>query len=155
MKGYIGEAKLKINASEILEYHSAVCILPIVENGDVLLISKTINKIEGWELELPMGDVQYKETSKDAAMRVLLTETGMFANKIEPIGVYNPKGSIIDVVYLFVATDLMDIKTNFVFTTDTRIITLVPNRLAELIRDGVFTQESGIKAFTKFYLSAR
>lgn len=153
MKEYIIEEKLKINESKILKCHSAVCILPIIENGDILMISKMINKLEGWDLELPKGDVQYKEIPKEAAIRVLLTETGMFTNKIEPIGIYNPKGSSIDIIYLFVATELMDIKTNFTFTTDTYIVTLSPERLSELIRDGVFTQESGIKAFTKFYFS--
>ncbi len=155
MKEYIVEEKLKINESKILECHSAVCILPIVENGDILMISKMINKLEGWDLELPIGDVQYKEIPKEAAIRVLLTETGMFTNKIEPIGIYNPKGSSIDIIYLFVATELMDIKTNFTCTTDTHIVTLSPNRLSDLIRDGVFIQESGIKAFTKFYFLVR
>ncbi|MBN2259692.1 MAG: NUDIX domain-containing protein [Clostridiales bacterium] len=155
MKEYNVEENCDLAQKRLLECHTAVCILPIVENGDILLISKLKDLSNQWDLKLPYGDVQYKEQPQEAALRVLLGETGMYTNKIEPIGIYNSKGSIINVVYLFSATNLTDIKKNFTLVKDTHIITLSPNRFSELIREGIFNQEAGIKAFTKFYLSAR
>jgi 8-oxo-dGTP pyrophosphatase MutT (NUDIX family) len=149
------QEKCRISEEELLTYHTRVLILGIDNDGEILVLSKPTRFSDEWLLEMPCGDVLYRERPEDAAVRVLLTETGMLADNIEPLGRYMPRGSIIDVVYLFSAIDLTAIKSPINFSYETQLIRLSPGTLGDLIQEGLFQQEAGIKAFTQFYLPVR
>ena len=141
--------------SELLSTHQRVLILAVADNGNIVLLTKERNCRERWVLEMPCGDLLYRESQKDAAIRVLLTETGLFSDNLQSIGTYNPKGSIIDIIHLFSASNLTEVRTHIGMGYDRHLIEVSPGKLGELIHDGMFCQEPGIKAFTKFYLSVK
>ena len=155
MREYIIEEKCKLMEGQLLECHTKVLVLALDSDGNIIVVSAYQHLKDEWTLELPSGDLLYREQAKDASIRVLLTETGLYAEKLESLGIYNPKSSVIDVIYLFVATDLTNIRSHLQFVFDNRVLRMSPNQLAEMINDGVFVQEAGIKAFTKFYLSLK
>ncbi len=149
------QEKIRVSEEELLTCHTRVLILGIDDEGEVLVLSKPTRFNDERILEMPCGDVLYRERPENAAVRVLLTETGMLADNIEPLGRYTPRGSIIDVVYLFSAVDLTAIKSPINFSYETQLIKFSPGTLGDLIREGLFQQEAGIKAFTRFYLNVR
>lgn len=155
MRDFLIQERSRYSEEELLTCHTQVLILAIDDVGEILVLSKPTFRGDQWVLEMPNGDVLYREEPLDAATRVLLTETGMLSDNIEPIGRYVPKGSVIDAVHLFSATDLIPIRSPIKFGYESQLIRLSPNRLSDMIRDGFFQQEAGIKAFTHFFMATK
>ena len=69
---------------EVIWHRGAVCVVPLTEDGDVLLV-RQYRYPQGTEtLELPAGGLQYRgEPTLDAARRELKEETGYAATSME------------------------------------------------------------------------
>jgi ADP-ribose diphosphatase len=65
----------------------AVIIVPVLDTGDLLLVREYAVGSERYELSLPMGLVQTRESTLEAANRELQEETGFAARKLEPLHV--------------------------------------------------------------------
>lgn len=68
----------------------AVCVVPIGDDGRVLMIEhyRFITDTFGWEL--PAGRIEAEETPEQAALRELQEETGHLAMHVEYVGQYHP-----------------------------------------------------------------
>jgi ADP-ribose pyrophosphatase len=68
----------------------AVCVVPIGDDGRILLIEhyRFITDFTGWEV--PAGRIDEDEPLEAAAARELLEETGHVAERLEYLGVYHP-----------------------------------------------------------------
>jgi 8-oxo-dGTP pyrophosphatase MutT (NUDIX family) len=99
----------KIIDHHVVDYpHKSVCILPVKDDKQVLMIKnyRFITDSEAWEL--PAGMVDSGETFEQAATRELLEETGYFANQLIHLGYsYPSNGSSNQEFHAFVATDLV------------------------------------------------
>ncbi|OPL09659.1 MAG: hypothetical protein AVO33_06520 [delta proteobacterium ML8_F1] len=141
-----------INQELPLKTHCGVLVLPIDAKGNVVLVSHRVPREDNWRLSMPYDDLKLGEMPEEGALRVLMEEAGYFGGQIEPLGIYRPLGGIVDMIYLFVATELVAIKRNHEMACDVHVFSLSPHGVGELIHEGTFTQEPGIKAFTRFYL---
>lgn len=67
----------------------AVCVVPIRDDGQILLIEhyRFVNDLLGWEV--PAGRVDEGEEIETAAARELLEETGYAAEQYEYLGLYH------------------------------------------------------------------
>ena len=92
----------------VLEHaRPVVGVLPIGEDGRILMIDhyRVITGHRGWEL--PAGRVDPGESVDEAARRELLEETGYAADQWAPLGEYDPaKGSSNQVFHLKIARRL-------------------------------------------------
>ncbi|MBS0584758.1 MAG: NUDIX hydrolase [Verrucomicrobia bacterium] len=61
-------------------------ILPVLENGKIILILNYRHASRSWELEMPRGFRQPKETVEETVTRELQEETGLRAISIKPLG---------------------------------------------------------------------
>ena len=89
-------------------HHGAVCILPLLENGDVLLERQFRYPIGAVVTEIPAGKLDYiGEDPHEAALRELREETGAIAESWTPLGslIASP-GCYDEVLYLYLAQDL-------------------------------------------------
>jgi 8-oxo-dGTP pyrophosphatase MutT (NUDIX family) len=85
----------------------AVRIVPVREDGAILLVNQFRFTTRTRDWELPAGRVEDGETPEDAARRELREETGHTAGQVERLGVYHPSnGSSNQEFVLFVAQDL-------------------------------------------------
>ena len=98
----------KILDHHVVDYpYKAVSVLPIRDDGQILLIKnyRFITDSEAWEL--PAGMVDEGETLEEAASRELLEETGYSSNTLTYLNYYYPSnGSSNQEFHTFVATEL-------------------------------------------------
>jgi len=95
------ESVERVNCSGI------VGIVPITDDGEVILIKQFRPPVNGYVIELPAGLCDIGETLEDAAARELIEETGYAAGRIRFL-VKGPmsSGSSSEMLTVFVATEL-------------------------------------------------
>lgn len=117
---------------EIVEHGGAVVLVPIDNQGRVLLVRQYRKPVEATLLELPAGGVDPGEAPEQAAVRELREETGYAPGKLEPLGgFYVAPGYTEEYLHLFLATDL---RHDPLDPEHDENLQLVPTPLAEALR---------------------
>lgn len=92
---------------EIVEHPGACVVLPMRENGAVVLESHYRFTIGQWLLEAPAGTLERGEDPAAAAARELAEETGLAAREIVPLGrFYSSPGVMTELMYAYLARGL-------------------------------------------------
>ncbi|MCF6462043.1 NUDIX hydrolase [Clostridium sp. Cult1] len=97
----------KYSKREIIEHPGSVGIVPITEDGYMILVEQFRKPVEKMLLEIPAGKIEINEEPKETAFRELVEETGYTAKKMEYIfEFYTSPGFSDEKIYLFLATQL-------------------------------------------------
>ncbi|MBX7218344.1 MAG: NUDIX hydrolase [Blastocatellia bacterium] len=100
------ESGLQI-AIDVVYHNGGAAVLPLFDNGDVLLIQQYRHPANQVLTEIPAGRLEPGEDPQLAALRELEEETGWRAGKIKPVTqFYALPGYSTEVLYCFVATEL-------------------------------------------------
>lgn len=92
---------------DIIEHGGSVVIIPVDENGNVLLVRQYRHATGGDLLELPAGTLDGDEDPKVCAAREIREETGMAAGKLTRLGdFYLAPGYSTEFMVVFLATEL-------------------------------------------------
>lgn len=92
---------------DIIEHSGSVVILPVDENGNLLLVRQYRHATGGDLLELPAGTLDEDEDPEVCAAREIREETGMAAGKLTRLGdFYLAPGYSTEFMVVFLATDL-------------------------------------------------
>lgn len=92
---------------EVVRHVGGAAALPVLENGDVVLVRQYRHATGEWLLEVPAGKVKAGETPELVARRELEEETGLCAKRMEPLGyIWTTPGFSDERIHLFVATGL-------------------------------------------------
>ncbi|HJB26835.1 MAG TPA: NUDIX hydrolase [Firmicutes bacterium] len=93
---------------EVVEHSGGVCVLPITEDGKVLLVSQYRYPYREEVLEAPAGKMDREgESPLACGMRELEEETGHIAGEYLDLGkLYPSPGYTDEVIYLFAARNL-------------------------------------------------
>ena len=85
-----------------------MCILPLLENGDVLLERQFRYAMREVLTEIPAGKLDYiGEDPHEAALRELREETGAVASELIPLGPFYPTCAYsTEVIHMFLARGL-------------------------------------------------
>ncbi len=90
----------------VLEIPEAVCVVPVLPDGRLLLIRQWRYTVEAPLWEVPAGRIHEGETAELAARRELREETGHEARVLQPLGRFFPMPGISSHVgNLFAAID--------------------------------------------------
>ena len=109
----------RISSREIVRHGEAVAILPIDQDGNLLLVEQFRKPIDKVILEIPAGLVEPGEEPAQAAARELEEECGVVAGKLEfVVKYYTTPGFSDEMIHLFRATDLKPSQQNM----DTRCV---------------------------------
>lgn len=93
---------------EVIRHVGAVCVIPILENGDVIVERQYRYPHAKVLLEIPAGKLDSKEEDPlDAAKRELYEETGYTADKFTSLGLlYTTPAFVDEVITMYLAEGL-------------------------------------------------
>ena len=90
-----------------IRYNGAAVILPILDDGSIVLIRNYRFAVEETLYELPAGRIEDGEDPAVGASRELTEETGYSAGRIEKLGqFYSGPGTCDELMHVFAAMDL-------------------------------------------------
>ena len=98
----------KYSKREIVEHPGSVGIIPITDDGYIVLVKQFRKPVEKSLLEIPAGKIEINEEPRQTALRELGEETGYISNKMEYLfEFYTSPGFSNEKIYLFLATELV------------------------------------------------
>lgn len=94
--------------TDIVVHPGAVAIIPINEEGEILLIKQWRRAVQKILIEVPAGTLEASENILDCAHRELQEETGFKAQTMIPLGsLYTCPGFCTEEIHLFLGKDLI------------------------------------------------
>lgn len=97
----------KVSTREIVEHRGAVALVPIDEEGNVLLVKQYRRAADRELLEIPAGTLEIGEDPLDCARRELQEETGFSATTLESLTAFYPvPGYSTEFIRVYVAAGL-------------------------------------------------
>ncbi|MGH2398446.1 MAG: NUDIX domain-containing protein [bacterium] len=92
---------------EIVEHRGAVAVVPLIAEGDVILVRQYRGATGGTLLEIPAGTLEKGEDVEHALQRELAEEIGMRAGRVQHLASFYPSpGFLTEIVNVYLATDL-------------------------------------------------
>jgi ADP-ribose pyrophosphatase len=98
----------RTSTREVVEHPGSVGIIPIDNDGNVILIKQFRYPVGEVLWEIPAGKLDPGEKPEDCAIRELEEETSFIAGRIEKVAsFYTSPGFSGEMMHLFIATDLI------------------------------------------------
>ncbi|HEX8465780.1 MAG TPA: NUDIX hydrolase [Abditibacterium sp.] len=92
---------------EVLEHRGAVCVLPVLPDGQIAMIRQWRTAAQEILWELPAGGLEENESPEECAKRELIEEIGYRAGKLTPLyQAYLAPGYSSEMMWAFLAEDL-------------------------------------------------
>ena len=92
---------------EVVRHSGAVVVLPVLEDGRIVLIRQYRYAVDRFMLEVPAGRLEAGEVLEDAARRELQEETGYFAHELTFLtSIFPAPGYTDERMYLYRASRL-------------------------------------------------
>ncbi len=96
---------------EVVEHRGSVAIIPLLDDGRIVLLRQYRPVIGEWILEIPAGTIEPGERPHECALRELEEETGYRAGKITKLlEFYVSPGYTTEKIYLYKAENLQKTK---------------------------------------------
>ena len=110
VKLYVDDVELpngKTSVREIVRHPGAVCVVPVTDEGEVIMVRQFRYAFNQVLLEVPAGKLEPNEDPEEAAIRELEEESGVVANNVEHIGeIYTTVAIIDEKIHVYLATGL-------------------------------------------------
>lgn len=131
-----------------------VCILPVLDTGEILLIEQYRRPFHEWLYELPAGTVDEGEQPEETARRELLEETGCVADRLVPWGLFYPSpGSTNERIYLFTAYCHMSEPSRLDKTEHIMVKPTFVKEIHRLLTENKIYHAAAIILLQKFFLN--
>ncbi len=96
---------------EVVDHPGAVAVVPITDDGRVILVRQYRYPVEEILLEIPAGKLDPGENPDDCAWRELEEETGFVAGRLEKLtSFFTAPGFTNEIIHLYVARELVKAK---------------------------------------------
>ena len=98
---------------EVVEHNGGICVVPITEKGEVLMVEQYRYPYSEVVLEIPAGKRDGNEEPLEGGKRELKEETGAVAENYTYLGeLYPSPGYCGEIIYMYLATGLSYGETN-------------------------------------------
>ncbi|MHC0036041.1 NUDIX hydrolase [Pseudoneobacillus sp. C159] len=97
----------KTSKREIIKHPGAVAVIPITNDGKIVMVEQYRKALERTLVEIPAGKLEKGENPQDSARRELEEETGYVCENLKwLISFYTSPGFADEIVHLYLATGL-------------------------------------------------
>lgn len=143
------------------EYHyvhteGASLVVPVLDNGSLVLVKQYRYLCERESLEFPCGGVKMGSTYEQTAKAELREEAGYVAKALLPVGEFNPYNGVTDeICRVYIANDLTHVGHDREPTEEMEVEILSVADLEERIRSGAIWDGMTLAAWSlaSFHLS--
>lgn len=134
---------------------NAAAILPVLDNGNILMVRQYRLAVDKWTLELPAGKLDGEEDYIVCARRELEEEAGCVSDNIEFLcDVYTASAFCSEIVRVFLATNLKKGMQHFDRDEEVAVEEWTPDDLKKIIYSGELKDGKTVSGlmtyFTKF-----
>jgi ADP-ribose pyrophosphatase len=137
---------------EIVEHKGAVCIVPVLPDGRVVMVRQFRKPTESDLLEVPAGGLEPGENPIECARRELMEECGYQAGKITPLfEAYLAPGYSTELMYGYLAEDLTPCDTDPDEDENLEIEVFTLDELLPMIDEGSLRDAKTISALLCLY----
>lgn len=137
---------------EYVVFPETVMVLPIKDNGRIVLVHQYRAPIRGWIYEVPAGVVEPGENLYEAAKRELLEETGYIPGRLEKVlSLYLAPGYSTERIHGFIATNLSKSKPQPEEYEVIRIIEVTLDEALEMIRTNKIMDSKSVSLILYYY----
>ena len=127
----------RIGTREVVEHPGAVAILPVMNDGRLVLVRQFRHAVGRELLEAPAGTREPGEDPRDTAIRELREEVGLEADSVEPLVRFliSP-GWCNEELIAYRATGLRDVGAEPELDEEIEIVRVTPDEVPGLIASG-------------------
>lgn len=94
---------------EIVEHKGAICLVPVLPDGRIIMVRQFRKPCEKALLEIPAGSLEVGENPEDCARRELQEETNYTTNNITHLfSCYLAPGYSTELIHCYLAEDLVE-----------------------------------------------
>jgi ADP-ribose pyrophosphatase len=116
---------------DVVHFGEAVAVIPVKDDGNIVMIRQFRIPVEEWILEIPAGRVEKGEGWIEAAKRELQEEAGYIAGSLSKIvSVCVSPGYSDEIIHISIARDLRKVKAS---PEPTEIISVIEMSLDEAL----------------------
>jgi ADP-ribose pyrophosphatase len=99
----------RIAKREIVEHNGAICVVPILADGRIVMVRQFRKPAEDALLEIPAGGLNPNEDPEDCARRELIEECGLHGGQLTPLFTcYLAPGYSTELMYGFLGEDFAE-----------------------------------------------
>lgn len=143
---------------EILRHPGAAAVVPLLDDGQVVLVRQYRHATGGWLLEVPAGKLDGGEDPEACARREVEEETGFSVGELLSLGwIWTSPGFTDERIWLYLATGLRKVAQSLEPDEVLTIQQLPLVRVVEMARGGDVTDAKSVCALLRalHYLDAK
>ncbi|MGB4863805.1 MAG: NUDIX hydrolase [Tepidiformaceae bacterium] len=130
---------------EIIKHPGAVCMVPVLPDGNLLFVTQYRHAAGRRLLELPAGTLESNEDPQAAAVRELQEEVGYRPGRVEALGgFYVAPGYTSEYIHLFVCSELSESSLAADDDEDLEVEILTPDMALGAIETGAIDDAKSI-----------
>lgn len=141
---------------DFIEHHGAAAVVPVMNDGRILLVRQYRNSVDRYTLEIPAGGLNGKdEPTKTAAARELEEETGYASDNLELlVSIVTAIAFCNEVIDVYVAKNLVKTQQHLDEDEYIDVEAYTPEEIAEMIYSGKI-QDSKTVAAVMAYINKK
>ena len=126
-----------LGTREVVEHSDCVCVVPLDEGNNVVLVRQYRKPAEESLLEVPAGGVEDGESSLDAVLRELQEETGYTADSLQHLSSFwTTPGFCTELMHSYLATGLRPSSLEQDEDEDLQVAKVPLPEIPDMIRQG-------------------
>lgn len=138
---------------DLFHYNHATLILPVLDDGSIVMIRNYRFAVDEWLWELPAGILEKGEDPLEGARRELAEETGYTAERLEKLGAYyTMPGSTDEMMHSYLATGLTAGRQALEVYEEITVEVFRPAEVRAMVADGRIHDSKTISLLCLYWL---
>jgi len=138
---------------DFFHYNGAAVVLPVLDDGSIVLIRNYRFAVDEHLYELPAGMLEEGEDPAECAARELIEETGYRAGRMEKLGAfYTGPGTTDENMHAFLATELTGGQQDLEAYEEIRVEVFGDAAIRQMVADGTIHDGKTIAALAYYWM---